>query len=448
MGVSTRSEPASVEELAELLKGATAEKKRVLIEGGGTHQGIGHRIEPDLVISTANLNRILDWEPEDLTVVIEAGVPIVDLESQLATRRQSVVLAEQPGRGTVGGALSAAISGYRRARYGPTRDRLLEVTLVTGDGRVVRGGARVVKNVTGYDLPRLAVGSFGQMGVIVSACFKLWPVPPATSTVVIDRPYGGEVHRPMAVLDCSDETRVFLGGTEPEVVDAVARLGGRATPGWSWPETPDGMWTWSLRTPPAAMASLAGSFPRPFVHQVGIGEVSFATPDTVGMPELRAAAELIGGRLVVTGRPITGEFEPWGTPPSGLALQSRLSAAFDPGRILNPGRLPGGYLMTGWVTDFAPTLAELNSCVSCGLCLPHCPTFRLTGLESASPRGRIAAMRAVTEGVLEVDDSFEEAMTFCLNCRACEAVCPSLAPFGRMMEGARAELAVQRPTPS
>ena len=99
-----------------------------------------------------------------------------------------------------------------------------------------------------------------------------------------------------------------------------------------------------------------------------------------------------------------------------------------------------------WVTDFAPTTAELNSCVACGLCLPHCPTFRLTGLESASPRGRIAAMKAVAEGVIDLDADFEEAMTFCLNCRACEAVCPSMVPFGRAMEGARAEITAQRPT--
>ncbi|MGH8958591.1 MAG: (Fe-S)-binding protein [Acidimicrobiia bacterium] len=102
--------------------------------------------------------------------------------------------------------------------------------------------------------------------------------------------------------------------------------------------------------------------------------------------------------------------------------------------------------MATWVTDFAPTTAELNTCVACGLCLPHCPTFRLTGLESASPRGRIAAMKAVAEGIIDLDADFEEAMTFCLNCRACEAVCPSMVPFGRAMEGARAEIAVQRPT--
>lgn len=99
----------------------------------------------------------------------------------------------------------------------------------------------------------------------------------------------------------------------------------------------------------------------------------------------------------------------------------------------------------GWVTADAPTRAELDACITCGLCLPVCPTFRLTGEESASPRGRLAAMAAVAEGIIEVDDVFAEVMGFCLQCRACEVACPSLVPFGRAMEGARAEIAVQLP---
>ena len=101
--------------------------------------------------------------------------------------------------------------------------------------------------------------------------------------------------------------------------------------------------------------------------------------------------------------------------------------------------------MSTWVTEFRPTRAELSACVQCGLCLPHCPTFRLTGLETASPRGRLAAMNAVASGVMALDAEFEETMSFCLNCRACEAVCPSMVPFGRAMEGSRAEVAAQRP---
>jgi len=85
---------------------------------------------------------------------------------------------------------------------------------------------------------------------------------------------------------------------------------------------------------------------------------------------------------------------------------------------------------------------ELAACVACGLCLPHCPTYRVTGLESASPRGRIAAMRAVHAGA-PADEAFETFMDLCVQCRGCEAACPSAVPFGRLMEGARATLSDQ-----
>lgn len=103
-------------------------------------------------------------------------------------------------------------------------------------------------------------------------------------------------------------------------------------------------------------------------------------------------------------------------------------------------------MSSGWVTPDAPTAAELTSCVHCGLCLPACPTFRLTGDEAASPRGRLTAMSAVAAGEAAVDEVFEDMMSFCLQCRACEPACPSLVPFGRAMEGARAEVAAQRPS--
>ena len=97
-----------------------------------------------------------------------------------------------------------------------------------------------------------------------------------------------------------------------------------------------------------------------------------------------------------------------------------------------------------WSTDLAPTNEELTSCVQCGLCLPTCPTFRLTGQEAASPRGRLTAMAAVADGIATVDRTFADIMGFCLQCRACETACPSLVPFGRAMEGARAEVTAQQ----
>jgi len=98
-----------------------------------------------------------------------------------------------------------------------------------------------------------------------------------------------------------------------------------------------------------------------------------------------------------------------------------------------------------WVTTDHPTTVELDSCVQCGLCLPVCPTFRLTGRETASPRGRIHAMAAVNEGIVDVDESFADILDSCLGCRACEPVCPGMMPYGRSLEGARAEIVAQVP---
>lgn len=97
-----------------------------------------------------------------------------------------------------------------------------------------------------------------------------------------------------------------------------------------------------------------------------------------------------------------------------------------------------------WVTDEPPMRADLDSCVACGLCLPTCPTYRLTGDEAHSPRGRIVAISVVDDGRAEVDDRFDEVTGFCLQCRACETACPSLVPYGRIIEAARAEAVAVR----
>ena len=168
-------QPATGEDAAGVLGFAATHGLRVLFWGGGTHQGIGHQVEPDIVMGTGRLNAVLDWQVEDLTVAVQPGVLISDLEARLQQRNQTAVLPEA-GAGTVGGAVAAGLSGWRRLRYGPTRDRMLEVRLATGDGRLIRGGGRLVKNVTGYDLPRLATGSLGSLGLIAEVCLKLWPL--------------------------------------------------------------------------------------------------------------------------------------------------------------------------------------------------------------------------------------------------------------------------------
>ena len=98
-----------------------------------------------------------------------------------------------------------------------------------------------------------------------------------------------------------------------------------------------------------------------------------------------------------------------------------------------------------WVTVDHPTSEELDACVQCGLCLPVCPTYRLTGRETASPRGRLQAMSAVESGIVDVDETFAGIIDFCLGCRACEPVCPGMVPYGRVLEGTRAEIVSQVP---
>lgn len=342
--------PADVDELAAVMATATEWRARVLVWGGGSHQGIGGRVEPDVVVVTSGLDRIVAWEPEDLTLVVEAGVRVADLEGMLAEQNQTAALCEWEGPATVGGVVAAGISGYRRHRYGPTRDRMLEATVVTGDGRVVRGGGRVVKNVTGYDLPRLVVGSFGSLGVIVSVCFKLWPLSESTATVALDDPGQAleTLFRPVAVLETRDGSFAYLAGTEAEVASEAERVGGAVTAGFAWPDPPTGDTVWSLRVPPALVTEAVARLPAEweFVAEHGVGQVRAAGDfDATAGKELRGWAEEVGGAFVLEHTADDGlyaAFDPWGTPPPGLALQRRLMAAFDPAHVLVPGRLPGG----------------------------------------------------------------------------------------------------------
>ncbi len=339
--------PASIDDLAMVLRHATDHNLAVQVWGGGTRSGYGTPPPPDILLAMDRLGGITVWEPDDLTVVVGAGASVAEVEAELNVRGQSLVLPEHPGTSTVGGVVASGASSLRRARLYGTRERVLETTVVTGDGRVVRSGGRVVKNVTGYDLSRLHVGAFGSLGVIASVCLKLWPMPPASATVEISGLDGaGAVARPLGILEERGRTRIFLTGTGAEVAAMTSRFEGVVTEGLDWPADPIGAYRWSLRVPPGRMVEAITRIPADWEYLAihGAGEVRTAADSIEGARGLREYAEGVDGNLVSVEAPADGldGLDPWGELPPGLDLQRDLISEFDPARVINPGRLPGG----------------------------------------------------------------------------------------------------------
>ncbi|MEK7700920.1 MAG: FAD-binding oxidoreductase, partial [candidate division NC10 bacterium] len=171
--------PASIEEVAAVIGLAAEAALPVTPWGGGTAASVGMpAARAGLVVGLSRLNRLVEHEPGDLTATVEAGVTVEALQAALRSRGQWLSLDPPDAeRATVGGVLSTNASGPRRHLYGTARDLLIGVTVVTAEGAVVKGGGKVVKNVAGYDLPKLFIGSYGTLGIIVEATVKLRPLP-------------------------------------------------------------------------------------------------------------------------------------------------------------------------------------------------------------------------------------------------------------------------------
>ncbi len=178
-------EPGNEEEVAAVLTFAGKEGLHVLVRGGGTQLGLGFApTGGDILLSTAHLNRIVEHVPHDLVVTAQAGLPLATLQATLAQSNQCLALdPDLPPAATIGGIVATNASGPRRLRYGGVRDQIIGVRVVLADGTIAKGGGKVVKNVAGYDLPKLLTGALGTLGIIVSATFRLYPLPIASLTV-------------------------------------------------------------------------------------------------------------------------------------------------------------------------------------------------------------------------------------------------------------------------
>lgn len=216
--------PGTVEEVRAVVTLAAETDVPVVAWGGGTAAAVGMPApRPGVVLGLRRLDRVVEHEPGDLTVTVEAGRTMAALQSTLRARGQWLSLdPPDEARATIGGVLATNASGPRRHLYGTMRDLVIGLTVVTADGTVVRGGGKVVKNVAGYDLPKLFVGSCGTLGVVVELTMKLRPVPDEERLVAV--PFE-------SLKDAGAAARAVMASDL--VPNAVDLLDGEALRAWS-----------------------------------------------------------------------------------------------------------------------------------------------------------------------------------------------------------------------
>ena len=383
--LATRIEaPKTAGEVCELVADFGAAGRALEIVGGGTKRGIGAVRGADAVLSLAGLNKVIDYAPEELVLTAQPGVTLATLETLVAAHGQMLPF-EPPhlgkllgarGRATLGGTLAANLSGPRRIRAGAARDHMLGVQAVTGRGELVKAGGRVVKNVTGYDLPKLIAGSWGTLAVMTEVTIKVLPAPRTELTLLVfgldDRRAGeamtlamnapvelsGAAHLPgptavRAPLKAAMAvTALRLEGFAASVA-ARAELLNAALKGFGRVERLDGQhshdfWAqvreaeafhkdprplWRISVPPASGWRVAEAMEGEALYDWAGGLVWMLTAT-----DPRAAVRALGGHATLY-KSAGVAFEPLEGPLA--ALTSRVKAAFDPKGVLNPGRMGG-----------------------------------------------------------------------------------------------------------
>ncbi len=214
--------PASVEEMAAVVRAAGQAGAALIPWGGGTRMALGFPPRAaDLVVRTERLSEIVEYEPADLTVTVQAGMRLGDLQARL--RAEGQMLALDPAaadRATIGGLIAANASGPLRLLYGTARDLVIGTRVVNADGVISKAGGRVVKNVAGYDLNKLYTGSLGTVGIIVELGFKLHPLPQTQGLLIASFKAAEDAAPAISAL-----MRSPLGPAAVELLDAGAAAG-------------------------------------------------------------------------------------------------------------------------------------------------------------------------------------------------------------------------------
>jgi glycolate oxidase FAD binding subunit len=381
-------EPDSEKELAEILRGADAAGLGVVPRGGASKIGWGNPpVRANLILSTTRLNRVIEHAWADLTVSVESGCTIQNLQSTLAQHGQRIAVDPLwPERATVGGILSTNDSGPLRLRYGALRDLVIGVTIALPDGTLASSGGKVVKNVAGYDLPKLSTGALGTLGVITRAVFRLHPLPRKTQSFTLAARDLDDTNRLIrGILDSqltptglqarcrpdgAPEVDIRFEGTDAGLAAQAETLRKLAAPGT---EAPASETVWEARAElwssaeqaaiakfsvlPASIAETCGRIGqladssrvqwRSVVQGTGLGWLRLEASSPSALHEvlraLRLELERRGGSLAVLHRPAAMPvFDAWGSGGNALPLMVRVKQQFDPRGTLNPGRFVGG----------------------------------------------------------------------------------------------------------
>jgi glycolate oxidase FAD binding subunit len=374
--------PETAQDLAELLRRHALHYRTILLEGNGSKRQMAGPVEDaDEYISTGSLNRVLDYQPQDLTISVEAGLPWREMTALTARNRQMVPLDPPFAEvATVGGVVAANCSGPRRRQYGTARDMVIGMQFATVQGRLVESGGMVLRNTAGLDMAKLLIGSFGTLAAITVVNFRLFPMPEAERTFLA--PYGS------AREAISARDRILAGGVQPSAVDLLnpaaaqtvadkvwllaVRAGGTAEAVRRFGEHPAlreslmledsserELWRQIEEFTPQFLAArpngvvvrasctlkelehVAGSFEGPAVVRAGSGVCYGYFEQPV------AAAEWMDGSVKRDWKAVIefagGEDKPglnlWPSPGGDLEIMQRVKRLFDPGIILNRGRL-------------------------------------------------------------------------------------------------------------
>src|ERR1700731_875833 len=381
-------EPGVEREFAEILRLSNEAGLAVIPRGGGTKLGWGNSAaRADVILSTARMTEIIEHAWADLTVTVEAGCTIQRLQETLGQHGQRLALDPLwPEKATVGGVLSTNDSGALRLRFGALRDLIIGVTIALPDGTLASSGGKVVKNVAGYDLPKLATGALGTLGVITRANFRLHPLPRNIRSFTFAARDLGEASRVvLAVQDScltptglqarfSAETPpavdVLFEGTDAGLTAQAVALRKLVHPATET-VTSDAVWQareelWSSTEPaaiakfsvlPASVAETCGRIRlladslgvewRAVVQGTGLGwlrlEASSAPAIHQVLHTLRPELEQVGGSLVVLHQPAAmPPIDAWGSGGDAFPLMQSVKQQLDPRGTLNPGRFIGG----------------------------------------------------------------------------------------------------------